>query len=94
MSLIALVPRGSVDTMIVGFTEMTTRHSTGHPGELDRRAPRIIFRLPSPELRRQLEDVARARNTTISGYVRSLVLEALRKEKDLSDYDEPTAFFG
>jgi hypothetical protein len=73
---------------------MTTRHPTGYPGELDRRATRIIFRLPSPELRRQLEDAALARSTTTSGYVRSLVLEALRKEKELSDSEEPTIFFG
>jgi uncharacterized protein (DUF1778 family) len=61
---------------------------------VDRRTPRINFRLPSPELRKQLEDAAQARSTTMSGFVRALVLEALRREQEQREFEEMAAFFG
>jgi hypothetical protein len=62
--------------------------------DVDRRTPLVSFRLPSLESRRQLEEVARERGTTVSAYVRSLVLEALRSEQDRQAYEQSAAFFG
>ena len=73
---------------------MTTKHRSVGFGEINRRTPRINFRLPDPELRQQLEDAALAHSTTISGYVRSLVLEALQREQEQREFDEAAAFFG
>lgn len=69
-------------------------HPTIEFRDLDRRTPRINFRLPNLDYRRQLEEAARAHGTTISGYVRSLVLEALRREQEQSEYEQSAAFFG
>lgn len=69
-------------------------HPVTHVGEVDRRTPRVIFRLPSLELLRQLERVAREHGMTVAGYVRSLVLEALRREQDQQEYEQSAAFFG
>lgn len=68
-------------------------HPTIEFRDLDRRTP-INLRLPNLDYRRQLEEAARARGTTISGYVRSLVLEALRREQEQSEYEQSAAFFG
>jgi uncharacterized protein (DUF1778 family) len=70
------------------------KHPTGYLGKTDRRTPRINVRLPDPELRRQLENAALAHRTTISGYVRSLVLEALQKEQEQAEYEEAAVYFG
>lgn len=62
--------------------------------EVDRRRPRVDFRLPSPELRQQLEDLAQAHSTNVSSFVQTLVLEALRKEQEQEDFEETAVFFG
>jgi predicted DNA-binding protein len=69
-------------------------HPITHVGDMDRRTPRVSFRLPSLESRRQLEQVARERGTTVSAYVRSLVLQALRSEQDQQECEQSVAFFG
>lgn len=63
-------------------------------GGADLRRPRINFRLPNPELRRQLEEAARAHSTSIAGYVRAVVLEALRREQEQEEIQEASIFFG
>ncbi len=73
---------------------VTTNQTADYFREMDRRTPRINFRLPSPELRRQLEEAALAKSTTISGYIRALVLEALRKEQELREQGQAPTFFG
>ena len=69
-------------------------HAITHVKDVDRRIPRVTFRLPSLELLRQLEKVSREHGTTVAGYVRSLVLEALRREQDQQEYEQSAAFFG
>jgi len=69
-------------------------HTVDYLGGTDLRRPRINFRLPNPEYRRQLELAARAHNTSISEYVRSLVLDALRKEREQKEIEEASTFFG
>jgi len=69
-------------------------HPIGFSREIDRRRPRIDFRLPSPELRQQLEDAAQAHSTSVSAFVQALVLEALRREQEQEKFEETAAFFG
>ncbi|MDH3261896.1 MAG: Arc family DNA-binding protein [Acidimicrobiia bacterium] len=64
-------------------------YTVSYSREGDRRTARINFRLPSPEAREQLEAAAMSHGTTINGYVRALVLDALRKEQEHS-----ATFFG
>lgn len=69
-------------------------HTVDYLGGTDLRRPRIDFRLPNSEYRWQLEQAARAHNTSVGEYVRSLVLDALRKEQDQKEIEEASTFFG
>jgi hypothetical protein len=69
-------------------------HPITHVRDLDRRIPRVTFRLPSLEILRQLVRVSREHGTTVGDYVRSLVLEALRSEQDQQEYEQSASFFG
>ena len=57
------------------------KYYTDRHKRLNQQTPLIALRLPSQEVREELRNVALAESTSVSGWVRELILDALQERQ-------------